>query len=47
MESGSGSRFIGIGVMPDIEARQTVADFREGRDPVLERALEVMEERLR
>jgi hypothetical protein len=42
-----GTEFVGIGVMPDIEARQTVADFREGRDPVLERALEVMEERLR
>ena len=39
-----GTEFVGIGVMPDIEVRQTVADFREGRDPVLERAIDVLQE---
>jgi C-terminal processing protease CtpA/Prc len=41
-----GTEFVGIGVMPDITVEQTVAGFRAGRDPVLERALEVLEDRL-
>ncbi len=42
-----GTEFVGIGVLPDIEVNQTVADFRAGRDLVLERALDVLVERLR
>ena len=42
-----GTEFVGYGVMPDIEIRQSLAAFREGHDPVLERALEALEERLR
>ena len=42
-----GTEFVGIGVMPDIEVSQTLEDFREGRDPVLDRAVEELEARLR
>lgn len=31
--------FVGVGVLPDIEAHPTVASVRSGADPVLERAL--------
>ena len=41
-----GTEFVGIGVVPDIEVHQTVADFRAGRDPVLERALEALKGKL-
>ena len=41
-----GTEFVGIGVVPDIEVQQTVADFRAGRDPVLERALEALKGKL-
>jgi C-terminal processing protease CtpA/Prc len=41
-----GTEFVGFGVAPDVEVQQTVAAFREGRDLVLERAVEVLEERL-
>ncbi|WP_373987397.1 S41 family peptidase [Duganella sp. BuS-21] len=34
-----GREFVGIGVAPQIEVKQTVAGLRAGRDPVLERAL--------
>jgi C-terminal processing protease CtpA/Prc len=34
-----GKPFIGVGVRPDIEVHTTVADFRAGRDTVLEAAL--------
>lgn len=34
-----GREFVGIGVAPQIEVRQTVAGLRAGRDPVLDRAL--------
>lgn len=33
-----GKEFVGVGVMPQLLIRQTVADIREGRDPVLEAA---------
>lgn len=42
-----GTEFVGFGVMPDIEIRQSLAAFREGRDPVLELAVDALEERLR
>ena len=34
-----GTSFVGKGIAPDIEVRETVAGLRAGRDPVLERAL--------
>lgn len=34
-----GREFVGVGVAPAIDVRQTVAGLRAGRDPVLERAL--------
>ena len=42
-----GTEFVGYGVMPDIEVSQSLVAYREGRDPVLERAVEALEERLR
>ncbi len=36
-----GSPFEGVGIRPDLEIRPTVDDLRKGRDPVLERALEL------
>ena len=42
-----GTEFVGIGVMPDIEVTQTVAAFRDGRNLVLERAVAVLQERMR
>lgn len=40
-----GTPFVGIGVLPDIEAHPTVASVRAGTDPVLERALEELRKR--
>jgi carboxyl-terminal processing protease len=37
-----GEEFVGIGVMPDIEVKLTVASVRDGTDPVLERALHTL-----
>ena len=34
-----GTEFVGIGVIPDVEVRPTVADFAAGRDVVFERGL--------
>jgi carboxyl-terminal processing protease len=34
-----GREFVGIGIKPQIAASPTVADYRAGRDTVLERAL--------
>jgi C-terminal processing protease CtpA/Prc len=42
-----GTEFVGIGVMPDIAVSQSLEAFRDGRDPVLERAVEELEARLR
>jgi carboxyl-terminal processing protease len=36
-----GSEFEGVGIKPDIEVHPTIDDFRNGRDPVLEKALEL------
>ena len=35
------SPFEGVGIRPDLEIKPTVDDLRKGRDPVLERALEL------
>lgn len=40
-----GREFVGIGVAPLIEVKQTVAGLRAGRDPVLERALAELRKR--
>lgn len=37
-----GREYVGIGIAPDIEVVPTLADWLEGRDPVLERALEYL-----
>lgn len=42
-----GTEFVGVGVQPDIEAQQTIDAYRSGRDPVLEKAVEVLRERTR
>ena len=34
-----GKEFIGVGIQPHVRAHQTVADFRAGRDTVLETGL--------
>jgi C-terminal processing protease CtpA/Prc len=36
-----GSEFEGVGIKPDVESRPTVDDLRKGRDPILEKALEL------
>jgi C-terminal processing protease CtpA/Prc len=35
----NGDEFVGIGIKPDVEVRQTLEEFRAGRDAVLERAI--------
>lgn len=42
-----GTEFVGVGVQPDRLVRPTVADFRAGRDTVLEAAREVVREMLK
>jgi C-terminal processing protease CtpA/Prc len=37
-----GRQFVGVGIQPQILVRPTVADFRAGRDAVLEKALEYL-----
>lgn len=37
-----GSRFHNIGILPTVRARRTVAGIREGRDELLERAVEIV-----
>ena len=41
-----GTKFIGIGVKPDLEAHQTVADFRANKDTVLAFALDTLKKKL-
>ena len=36
-----GSRLHGIGFLPDVEVRPTIQGIREGRDEVLEKAIEL------
>ena len=35
-----GREFVGVGIIPHIEVKRTVADYLNGKDPVLERAQE-------
>ena len=42
-----GTEFTGVGVLPNIEVFTTVKDVREGRDTVLERAMEYLGELLK
>jgi carboxyl-terminal processing protease len=39
-----GREFVGVGIKPQVPARPTVADFRAGRDPVLEAATRLLRE---
>jgi carboxyl-terminal processing protease len=36
-----GSEFEGVGIKPDVEVHTTIEDLKNGRDPVLEKALEL------
>ena len=36
-----GSQFEGVGIMPDIEVIPSAAELQAGRDPVLDKALEI------
>lgn len=36
-----GSEFEGLGIKPDVEVHTTIDDLKNGRDPVLEKALEL------
>ena len=36
-----GSEFEGVGIKPDVEVHTTIEGLRNGRDPVLEKALEL------
>lgn len=38
-----GTEFVGVGVIPDILVRPKVTDFTEGRDAILERAIDELE----
>jgi C-terminal processing protease CtpA/Prc len=38
------SRFHGVGIIPDILVETTLDDIVRGRDPVLEKALELLRE---
>ncbi len=42
-----GTEFVGYGVKPDVEIQQTVDAFRSGKDLVLERAVEVVQGKIR
>jgi C-terminal processing protease CtpA/Prc len=35
-----GAEFVGVGIKPDVEVHTTIEDLKNGRDPVLEKALE-------
>ena len=39
-----GRDFVGIGIAPDIFVEQTIEDVRQGRDPALDRAVELLKE---
>ena len=41
-----GKEFVGVGVLPDILVHHTIADFRVGRDTVLEDALQFLSAKL-
>jgi C-terminal processing protease CtpA/Prc len=41
---GDGSPFQGIGIIPDVEVHPTIQGIREGRDEILEKGLEVLQE---
>jgi carboxyl-terminal processing protease len=36
-----GSEFEGVGIMPDVEVHTTIEDLKKGKDPILEKALEL------
>lgn len=41
-----GSRFFGVGVQPNVTAVQTIKGFKENRDDVLEKGIEVLREQI-
>jgi len=42
-----GREFVGHGIKPDIEVKETLADFIQNKDPVLDKALEYLDNKLR
>lgn len=36
------TRFVGVGIVPDVEVSPTAADYRDGRDPVIAEAIAVL-----
>jgi len=40
-----GREFVGVGILPDIEVKQTIADFLNEKDIALEKALKYLEQR--
>ena len=42
-----GRKWIGVGVVPNIELNPTIEDFLSGRDPVLQKGLEVLKEKIK
>ncbi|MFA6721584.1 MAG: S41 family peptidase, partial [Candidatus Cloacimonadaceae bacterium] len=42
VRQGDGSRFLGVGIIPDVFVKRTLDDFTTGRDAELERALELL-----
>ena len=42
-----GTEFVGVGTVPNHVVEPTRQDIAEGRDPVLERAIEIVQEELR
>jgi C-terminal processing protease CtpA/Prc len=41
-----GREFVGIGIKPDIEIMPTVSDYLNKKDPVLDKALDYLEQKL-
>lgn len=37
-----GTEFVGIGIIPDIEVNETIKSFLSGKDPVLEKAIQLL-----
>lgn len=43
----AGKEFVGYGIKPDIEVKPTVTDYLNKRDPVMERAVKFLKQKLK
>lgn len=41
----NGREFVGVGIQPDIEVKKSFSDYMENKDPVLEKAIEYLNEK--